>query len=80
VAVEVVGQGTKTFTLDYAAGGRVLAETTGDGTVHYLYGHDCLGELRDDEWLYYLDDVTGYVQQTNAPSKLLDRRWKTMYN
>lgn len=69
VAVEVVGYGTTTYTLDYAAGNRVLAETTGDTTVHYLYGYDCLGELRDDEpalsgvegWLYYLNDAIGYV-------------------
>jgi YD repeat-containing protein len=82
VAVEVVGQETTTFTLDYAAmvtgksptgffliknagGGfaRILAEATPTGAVHYLYGRDCLGELRDDEWLYYLNDVTGYVRQ-----------------
>jgi hypothetical protein len=39
-------------------------------TVAYLYGHDCLGESRDDEpalsgaegWLYYLNDATGYVR------------------
>ncbi len=63
VAVEVVGHGTTTYTLDYAAGNRVLAEATGDGTVHYLYGRDCLGELRDDDWLYYLNDASGYVRQ-----------------
>jgi hypothetical protein len=77
LAVEVVGYGTTTYTLDYAAGNRVLAETTGDTTVHYLYGHDCagsglpVGELRDDEpalsgvegWLYYLNDATGYLRQ-----------------
>ncbi|MCP4539892.1 MAG: hypothetical protein GY832_22360 [Chloroflexi bacterium] len=49
--------------MDYAAGNRVLAETTGDATMHYLYGYDCLGELRDDAWLYYLNDATGYVRQ-----------------
>jgi peptidoglycan/xylan/chitin deacetylase (PgdA/CDA1 family) len=32
-------------------------------TVTYLYGHDCLGESRDDEWLYYLNDGIGYVRQ-----------------
>jgi hypothetical protein len=82
VAVEVVGQETTTFTLDYAAmvtgksptgffliknagGGfaRILAEATLAGAVHYLYGRDCLGELRDDQWLYYLNDATGYVRQ-----------------
>jgi YD repeat-containing protein len=63
VAVEVVGQETTTFTLDYAARNRILAEATPTGAVHYLYGRDCLGELRDDEWLYYLNDATGYVRQ-----------------
>ena len=32
-------------------------------TVTYLYGHDCLGEFRDDDWLYYLNDGVGYVRQ-----------------
>jgi hypothetical protein len=41
------------YTLDYAAGNRILAETTPTETVSYLYGRDCLGEQRDDEWLYY---------------------------
>ncbi len=63
VTVEVVGHGTTTYTLDYAAGNRVLAEVTGDGTVHYLYGRDCLGEFRNDDWLYYLNDASGYVRQ-----------------
>jgi hypothetical protein len=63
VAVEVVGQGTTTVTLDYAAGSRILAEGTITGTTLYLYGHDCLGELRDDEWLYYLNDAEGLVRQ-----------------
>jgi YD repeat-containing protein len=63
VAVEVVGQETTTFTLDYADGNRILAEATLAGAVHYLYGRDCLGELRDDQWLYYLNDATGYVRQ-----------------
>jgi len=31
--------------------------------VQYLYGHDCLGEFRDDEPLYYLPDAEGYVRQ-----------------
>ena len=33
----------------YAAGGRILAETTLTETVAYLYGHDCLGEQRDGD-------------------------------
>ena len=67
VAVEVVGYGTTTVTLDYAAGNRILAEETLTGTPRYLYpatslragGHDCLGELRDGAWLYYLPDAPG---------------------
>jgi peptidoglycan/xylan/chitin deacetylase (PgdA/CDA1 family) len=61
--VEVVGHGTVTYTLDYGRGNRVLAETMPTSTVTYLYGHDCLGESRDDEWLYYLNDGIGYVRQ-----------------
>jgi YD repeat-containing protein len=65
VAVEVVGQGTITYTLDYAAGNRILAEETITGTTLYLYGGDCLGEYDDagDEWLYYLPDAEGLVRQ-----------------
>lgn len=63
VAVEVMGHGTTTYTLDYAAGNRILTEETITGTSLYLYGHDCLGELRDDEWLYYLPDAEGLVRQ-----------------
>jgi len=63
VAVEVVGYGTTTVTLDLAAGNRILAEETLSGTTLYLYGIDCLGELRDDEWLYYLPDAEGLVRQ-----------------
>jgi len=63
VAVEVVGQGATTYTLDYAAGNRILAETTDANSTLYLYGRDCLGELRDDEWLYYLSDAEGLVRQ-----------------
>jgi len=71
VAVEVVGYGTTTVTLDLAAGNRILAETTPTSTVCYLYpsatlgagGHECLDELRDGEWLYYLPDAEGLVRQ-----------------
>jgi len=62
VALSVTGATTR-YTLDYAAGQRILAETTPTSTVSYLYGHECLGEQRDDEWLYYLPDVVGYVRQ-----------------
>ena len=37
VAVEVVGYGTTTVTLDYAASNRILAEETLTGTTQYLY-------------------------------------------
>jgi len=46
-----------------------LAETSGDGAARYLYGRDCagsglpVGELRDGDWLYYLNDATGYLRQ-----------------
>ena len=71
LAVEVLGQETITYSLDYAAGGRILAEETITGTTLYLYpsassgpgGRDCLGEYRDSEWLYYLSDAAGYVRQ-----------------
>ncbi len=62
VALSVTGAITR-YTLDYAAGQRILAETTPTSTVSYLYGHDCLGEFRDDEPLYYLPDAEGYVRQ-----------------
>jgi len=42
---------------------RILAEATPTETVSYLYGRDCLGEERDDEWLHYLHDAEGYVRQ-----------------
>jgi len=66
----VTGQ-TTTYTLDYAAGNRILAETTPTGTVRYLYpsatlgagGHECLSEFRDGEALYYLPDAEGLVRQ-----------------
>ncbi len=63
LAVSVEGYGTTRYTLDYAAGNRILAETTPTETVSYLYGHDCLGEQREGEWLYYLHDAEGYVRQ-----------------
>jgi YD repeat-containing protein len=75
VAVEVVGQGTTTVTLDYAAGNRILAEETADGTTLYLYGRDCLGELRDDEWLYYLNDGTGLVRQGTDEQGQVEIAW-----
>ena len=60
-----MGQGTTTYTLDFGRGNRILAETMPTSTVTYLYGHDCLGQYdsAEDEWLYYLNDATGYVRQ-----------------
>jgi hypothetical protein len=60
-----VGHGTTTYTLDYGRGNRILAEETVTGTLLYLYGRDCLGQYEgaEDEWLYYLNDATGYVRQ-----------------
>ncbi len=63
VAVTVEGYGTTTYTLDYAAAGQILAETTITDSVLYLYGDGCLGEVRDEEWLYYLPDGDAYVRQ-----------------
>ena len=63
VSVEVVGQGVTTYTLDLAAGGRILAEETDAGSTLYLHGRDCLGQFEDAEWLYYLNDVEGVVRQ-----------------
>jgi len=75
VVVEVAGQGTTTYTVDYAAGNRVLAEETLTGTVSYLYGHDCLGERRDGEWLYYLNDVEGLVRQGADEQGQVESAW-----
>ncbi len=75
LAVEVVGQGTTTYTIDYAGGYRVLAEETLTETVSYLYGHDCLGEQRDDEWLYYLNDAAGYVRQGAGEQGQVESAW-----
>ena len=60
--VNIVGRGVTTYTLDYAAGNRILAEQILTGTTLYLYGHDCLGEYTST-WLYYLPDASGYVRQ-----------------
>jgi YD repeat-containing protein len=73
--VEVVGQGTTTVTLDYAAGNHILAETTPTGTVQYLYGRDCLGEFRDDEWLYYLNDGSDLVRQGADADGNVESTW-----
>jgi YD repeat-containing protein len=72
-SVEVVGHGTTTVTLDYAAGNRILAETTITGTTMYLYGRDCLGQYDGtDDWLYYLNDGDGLVRQsTDAEGEIV---------
>ncbi|MBN2005899.1 MAG: RHS repeat protein [Anaerolineae bacterium] len=62
LSLSVAGQTTR-YTLDYAAGNRILVETTPTETVTYLYGRECLGEQRNDTWLYYLHDLTGHVRQ-----------------
>ena len=72
MAVEVVGYGTTTVTLDLAAGNHILAEETLTSTTLYLHGRDCLGELRDGDWLYYLSDAEGLVRQgTDAQGDLV---------
>ena len=64
VGVEVVGVMTTAYTLDYAAGMRVLAEETITGTTLYLYGDDCLGQYEESEGLlYYLSDAEEMVRQ-----------------
>jgi len=75
VAVEVVGHGATTYTLDYAAGNRILVEETDAGATLYLYGRDCLGELRDGEWLYYLPDAEGLVRQGTDEQGQVVRAW-----
>jgi len=81
VSVEVVGEGTTTYTLDYAAGNRILAETSGDSTVYYPCGHQCagralpVGELRDGAWLYYLNDASGYLRQGTDAQGAVTSGW-----
>ena len=75
LAVSVDGYGTTLYTLDYAAGNRILAETTPTSTVSYLYGHDCLGEQREGEWLYYLHDAEGYVRQGADADGVIVSAW-----
>ncbi len=67
VAVTVAGHGTTFYVLDYAASNQVLAETFLTGTTHYLYGHECLGEIREGEPLYYLHDGEGPCPEPPSP-------------
>jgi YD repeat-containing protein len=61
VAVEVEGQGTTDYVTDQ--GGQILVESTAATSTLYLYGRECLGEVRDGALLYYLSDGAGYVRQ-----------------
>jgi hypothetical protein len=72
--VNVVGRGATTYTLDYAADNRILAEKTLTGTTLYLYGHDCLGEYTN-AWLYYLPDASGYVRQGTDSQGQVTSAW-----
>ena len=61
---------------------RILAETSLTETVLYLYGDDCLGEVRDAEQLYYLHDAAGsfaaggYVRQGADANGDLISAWR----
>ena len=61
--------------MDYAGRYHILAEQTLTGTKLYLYGRECLVQNRDDEWLYYLTDGTGYVGQTTDEQGQLAGTW-----
>ncbi len=78
VADEVV-----TYTLDYAAGSRVLFEEGGafSDTKHYLYGLACLGEQVDADdaqnsaWRYYQRDGQNLVRQTTNEETAVTLAW-----
>jgi YD repeat-containing protein len=74
VAVSVAGQ-TTSYVLDYAAGNRILVESTPTSTVRYLYGETCLGEERDAIWLHYLPDAEGYVRQGTDATGAVASAW-----
>ncbi len=57
------------------ADNRILVETTPTETVSYLYGRNCLGEQRDDTWLYYLHDGTGHVRQGADANGAVSGAW-----
>jgi YD repeat-containing protein len=64
LSLEVVGQDTTTYALDYLKSNRILMETTAQTTTLYLYGHSCLGEwTATDGWKYYLQSTLGQVRQ-----------------
>ncbi|MCP4363326.1 MAG: hypothetical protein GY796_35450, partial [Chloroflexi bacterium] len=72
-----------TYTLDYAAGFRVLFEEGGafSDTKHYLYGRACLGEQVDaddpqnSEWRYYHRDGNNMVRQTTNEQAKVTLAW-----
>jgi len=77
VALSVSGE-TLRFVLDYAgAGGRatILAETTPTSRTLYIYGRQCLGEVRDGTPLYYLNDTAGHVRQGADASGAIVSTW-----
>jgi hypothetical protein len=81
VSKEVVGFETTTYTLDYARNNRILVETTNGETTRYLYSEadrECLGEVRDDAWAYYLSDMAGQVRQLADEAGAISSTW--LYN
>jgi peptidoglycan/xylan/chitin deacetylase (PgdA/CDA1 family) len=73
VAVEVEGQGTTAYVTDQ--GGRILVESTATTSTRYLYGRECLGEVRDGVLLYYLSDGAGYVRQSADAAGEVQDAW-----
>jgi len=73
VAVAVEGVGTTTYIPD--RGGRILIESTATTSTRYLYGRDCLGEIRDGTLLYYLADGQGYVRQATDEDGAVVDAW-----
>ena len=72
---QIANGAVTTYTLDYAAGHRILAEASAQGTTVYLYGYECLGEYANDAWLYYLNTAAGYVRQTTDASAQIVSAW-----
>jgi hypothetical protein len=78
VAMAVDGHGATTYALDYAGNNRILAETTGGGTTQYLYSEaeqECLAEVADGEWDYYLSDMSGQVRQLADEAGEISSTW-----
>lgn len=78
-----VGSEITTYTLDYAAGFRVLLEQGGASstTKHYLYGLACIGEQVDvgdaqnSQWRYYHQDGNRLVRQTTNEDAEVTLAW-----